>query len=111
MERLDEDTLADFLQSGEVAVVLFGAPTGRPTLAQAQEFALVWADQPDAARFGYLDALDNEAARRAFGIRILPTSVVFCKGVAAVKLEGFRSGRTIEAALRSLASEAFAAAA
>jgi thioredoxin-like negative regulator of GroEL len=111
MERLDEETLAEFLQRGPVAVVLFGAPSGRPTLEQAEQFALLWADHPDSACFGYLDALENEAARKSFDIRILPTSLVFRDGVMAARFEGYRTRGAIEAALKGLGEEAFAAAA
>jgi thioredoxin-like negative regulator of GroEL len=110
MQRLNTNTVQRFVREAELAVVMFGSPDSQATMAQAVEFALAWADNGDAAQFGYVDAFENIAAARAFGIRLLPTTLIVRDGAIAAKLEGRQPSLRIESALRTVATQHGAAA-
>lgn len=101
MQRLNANTVPRFVREAEVAVVMFGSPESQATMAQAIEFAIAWADNGGAAQFGYVDAFENIAAARAFGIRLLPTTLVTRDGAIVAKLEGRQPSLRIESALRA----------
>jgi thioredoxin-like negative regulator of GroEL len=99
MKRLDEESLRQMAEAPGAALVMFGHPTSRPTMAQAQAFAELWADCGEAAQFGYLDALMHEGAARRYAVRALPTTLLFRDGVLAAAFEGFHTRARLEAAL------------
>ena len=109
MERLNEDTLRDFIKTPGVSLILFGSNIGRPTLEQAHEFAEFWAEHSDDCRFGYVDALINETASKAHGIRVLPTILVVRDGAVVNTLRGYSSRRKMENALAQQPSVSVAA--
>ncbi|HVY86974.1 MAG TPA: thioredoxin family protein [Caulobacterales bacterium] len=98
MQHLNDDTLQPFLDAASaVTIVLFGATKGGLTMAQAEEFALLWAEGMFDARFAYIDVLMNDEARTAHAIRVLPTILVFRAGLVVSRLEGFQPRHRIEA--------------
>jgi len=99
MQKLDDETLPDFVRGSGLSLVLFGSHNGKPTLAQAHVFADLWADRHSDIRFGYIDALCNEAAKKRFAVRLLPTLLIVRDGCAIAKLEGFHNRVRLEAAL------------
>ena len=99
LNRLDDETLPGFVRGSGLRLVLFGSHNGKPTLAQAHVFADLWADRHADIRFGYIDALCNEAAKKSFAVRLLPTLLVVREGYVIAKLEGFHDRARLEAAL------------
>ena len=100
MQRLDENTVHGFVRDAEIAALMFGSPESEVTMAQAIEFALAWADSSGSAAFGYVDAFESIPAARAFGVRLLPTTLIVSDGQVVAKLEGRQPSLTIEMALR-----------
>lgn len=104
MKRLDTKTLSSFLETAGVAVVMFGAEDGQPTMHMAEEFALLWADvvTSDLAgvRFGYVDATVDAVTRRFLGVNELPAVLVVRNGEATHRFEGFCSRKAVLSALR-----------
>jgi hypothetical protein len=70
MQKLDDETLPGFTRASGRGLVLFGSHNGKPTLAQARVFTDLWADRHNDLRFGYIDALRNEAAKKHFAVRL-----------------------------------------
>lgn len=101
MNRLYDETLHEFANAPGLCVIMFGAPNGRPSMAQAEIMAQTWADRPDI-RFGHIDALTNENATRLFRIRTLPTTLVFLEGALVAHLGGFQNRSRLEGAFPSL---------
>ena len=101
MQRLNATSVQRLIGEADLAVVMFGSPESETTMAQAIEFALTWADNSDAAQFGYVDAFENIAAARAYSIRLLPTTLIARNGMLVAKLEGRQSSQRIETALRA----------
>jgi thioredoxin-like negative regulator of GroEL len=101
MQRLNATTTHPFVRGAKNAVLMFGSPESEVTMMQALEFAFAWADNSDIAQFGYVDAFENIAAARAFGIRVLPTILIARDGAVVCKLEGQQRATRIEAALRT----------
>ena len=99
LKKLDDDTLPGFVAGRGVSLVLFGSHNGKPTLAQAHVFAELWADRNAKMRFGYIDALCCEAAKKRYTVRMLPTILVVRDGRVVGKLEGFHARERLEAAL------------
>ena len=99
MKKLDDDTLPAFVRGRGLRLVLFGSHHGKPTLAQAHVFADLWADRHADIRFGYIDALCNEAAKKRYAVRLLPTLLVVRDGRVIAKLEGFHDRTRLETAL------------
>jgi thioredoxin 1 len=99
MHRLTEDSLPNFIAQPGMALVLFGASSGRPTLAQAQECADLWADRAAEIRFGHIDSLAHAAMAKTFAVRALPTMLVLRDGEVIAKLEGFHTRARLESAL------------
>jgi hypothetical protein len=98
MQRLNDATLSDFLGDPGLAVVMFGAPEGEATMAQAVEFAHAWLECRDEASFGYVDAFESVAAARAYAVRVLPTTIIARRGEILAWIEGRHAGaRVIEA--------------
>lgn len=100
MQRLNSNTVHGFVRDADIAALMFGSPESETTMAQAIEFALAWADNSGDAQFGYVDAFDNIAAARSFGVRLLPTTLIVRSGQVIAKLEGRQPSLVIEAALR-----------
>ena len=104
MKRLDTKTLSSFLDTAGVAVVMFGAEDGKPTMQLAEEFALLWADvvTSDLAgvRFGYADSSVDAVTRRFMGVNELPALLVVRNGEATHRFESFCSRKAVLAALR-----------
>ena len=100
LKKLDDDTLSAFVRGRGLGLVLFGSHNGRPTLAQAHVFAELWADRLNDIRFGYIDALCCEAAKKSYAVRMLPTVLVVRDGRVIGKLEGFHDRGRLEAALQ-----------
>ena len=110
MQRLNDDTLNAFLDQPGTTILMFGAPSGRPTLYQAEELAVLWAERSGDALFGHIDATSNDVARRDFAVRLLPTTIVLHDGAPVARFEGVQQRWRIEAALdRANRSEALAA--
>ena len=101
MQRLNSTSVQRFVSEADLAVVMFGSPESETTMVQAIEFALTWADNSDAAQFGYVDAFENIAAARAYNIRLLPTTLIMRNGEVLAKLEGRQSSLRMETALRA----------
>ena len=101
MQRLNEATLGGFLRERGVSAVMFGAPRGEATMIQAVEFADAWLDCHNDAGFGYVDAFDNVAAARDYGVRVLPTTVVFDGGEIVAWIEGRHASGSIVQAIRA----------
>jgi thioredoxin-like negative regulator of GroEL len=101
LKKLDDDTLPGFVAARGLGLVLFGSHNGKPTLAQAHVFADLWADRHRDVRFGYVDALAHEAAKKRYAVRVLPTLLVVRDGRVISKLEGFHDRTRLEAALAS----------
>lgn len=99
MHRLNHYTLEDFVRERDIAVIMFGAPESEATMAQAIEFADLWADRAGDAAFGYLDALDNVSVARRCGVRVLPTTLVFNAGEIVKRFEGHTPALRIGAAI------------
>lgn len=111
MQRLNDATLRDFLREPGVCAVMFGAPEGEATMAQAVEFADAWLECHDEAGFGYVDALENVATARAYGVRVLPTTMIFDNGEVVAWIEGrHASVRTVQAVRSATRTPAAAAA-
>src|SRR3982751_5900136 len=87
LEKLTDDTLPAFVKGRGLGLVLFGSHNGKPTLAQAHVFAELWADRNVDVRFGYIDALCHEAAKKRHAVRLLPTILVTRDGRVVDKLE------------------------
>ncbi len=100
LKKLDDDTLGAFVAGRGLGLVLFGSHYGKPTLAQAHVFADLWADRFNDIRFGYVDALCCEAAKKRYAVRMLPTLLLVRDGRAIGKLEGFHDRARLEAALQ-----------
>jgi hypothetical protein len=104
MKRLDTKTLSSFLETAGVAVVMFGAEDGKPTMHMAEEFALLWADvvTSDLAGvfFGYADGSVDPVTRRFMGVNELPALLIVRNGEATHRFEGFCSREAVLAALR-----------
>jgi hypothetical protein len=109
MKRLDDETLQPFVAKDGVTMVLFAATDGRSTALQADEFALLWAEGKVKARFGYIDARLDDDVRRAWGIRLLPTTLLIDHGVVVGRAEGFHTRLRLEAVAGSLESDPEAA--
>ncbi len=99
MKKLDDETLVHFMGKSGLGLVLLGSHNGKPTLAQAHVFADLWADRHNDIRFGYVDALCCELARKRYAVRLLPTLLVVRDGRMIAKLEGFHNRNRLEAAL------------
>lgn len=99
LQKLDDDDLPAFIAGRGLGLVLFGSHNGKPTLAQSHVFAELWADRLNDARFGYIDALCYEAAKKDYAVRMLPTILVIRDGRVTAKLEGFHSHERLETAL------------
>jgi len=99
LKKLDDDTLPAFVAGRGLGLVLFGSHNGKPTLAQSHVFAELWADRLNDIRFGYIDALCCEAAKKHYAVRMLPTLLVVRDGRVIGKLEGFHNRERLEAAL------------
>lgn len=101
MQRLNTDTLSDFLSDPGVSVVMFGAPQGEATMDQAVQFAEAWLDCHDEADFGYVDAFENVSAARDYSVRVLPTTMVVANGEVTAWIEGRHSSIRIAQAIRN----------
>jgi len=101
MQRLNSNTVQRFVREADIAALMFGSPESETTMAQAIEFALAWADNSGTAQFGYVDAFQNIAAARSFGVRMLPTTLIVRNGEVVARLEGRQPSMLIEAALRN----------
>lgn len=86
MKRLSREAFGPFVQDG-VSAIMFLAPRGEASMAQAIDFAAAWASHPGPA-FGYVDAFVDVALSRFFEIRVLPTTLVLRDGEEVVRLEG-----------------------
>lgn len=104
MKRLNIRTFESFLSKHEIALVLFGAPDGAATMRAADAFAKAWADEADAAGFGYLDAMAESRLTRWYGVDILPTVVAFQKGEMVSQLSGDLTCRQLSAAILDASS-------
>jgi hypothetical protein len=110
MQRLNNDTLQPFVNERGVSAIMFGATDGEATMAQAIDFADAWLDCHDEANFGYIDALENGAAARAYAVRVLPTTMIARDGEIVAWIEGRHASTVIAAAITS-ASRTYAVAA
>lgn len=99
MKRLTPSTLEAFLRDSETAVLMFGATNGEATMAQAEQFAIAWAEHRSEAGFGYVDAFAHAKSARTFSIRVLPTILVLRGGVVLARLEGRCASYRITAAI------------
>lgn len=99
MQRVTSENLSGVLSSASRAVLLFGAPSGAPTMAQAVAFADAWVDLHDSATFGHVDAVADVSLARRFGLRLLPTTVIVENGDIVSRFEGHCSARQIATAL------------
>lgn len=111
MQRLSNTTLQSFITERGVSAVMFGAPTGESTMAQAIDFADAWLEAHDDASFGYIDAFDNVAAARAYAVRVLPTTMIARDGEIIAWIEGRCSSTRIAQAIRNAARQPAAVAA
>lgn len=109
VERLNEETLRDFIKAPGVSLILFGSNIGRPTLQQASEFAELWAERSVEARFGYLDALMCEAATKVYNIRVLPTILLVRDGTVIQTMRGYNSRAKLRLAAQTKISAGLAA--
>jgi len=100
LKKLDDDILPAFVAGRGLGLVLFGSHNGKPTLAQAHVFAELWADRLYDIRFGYINALCCEAAKKRYAVRMLPTLLVVRDGRVVSKLEGFHARERLESALK-----------
>lgn len=105
MKRLNTRTLEAFLHDDRPAVLLVGDTEGRATMAQAVEFALLWAECGAAVRFAYIDAAESPAAAHQLRIRSLPTTLVLQDGLERVRFEGVHARASIEDAFFDAAVE------
>jgi hypothetical protein len=110
MQRLTNDTLQPFISERGVSAIMFGAPDGEATMAQAIDFADAWLDCHDEAHFGYIDAFENAAAARAYAVRVLPTTMIARDGEIVAWIEGRHASTVIAAAIAN-ASRTYAVAA
>lgn len=101
MKKLDDETLPNFMAERGLSLVLFGSQCGGPSLAQSHVFAELWADNPGTLRFGYIDALCNDVARKRYAVRLLPTILAVRAGRVLAKLEGFHARKRLETLLKS----------
>jgi hypothetical protein len=104
MERLDTKTLPRFLETADVAVILFGTNEGQSAFSQAEQFALLWAKTlaggMSGIRFGYIDGSPS-AGGPTLGIDHLPSTLVVRNGVVTHRFEGFCPYNVIATALAS----------
>lgn len=103
MQRLNTDTLNDFLSEPGVSAVMFGAPQGEATMDQAVQHAETWLECHDEANFGYVDAFRNVAAARSYSVRVLPTTMIVRDGEIIAWIEGRCSSIRIAQAIRGAA--------
>jgi hypothetical protein len=101
MQRLNNDTLQSFVNERGVTAIMFGATDGEATMNQAIDFADAWLDCHDEAHFGYIDALENVAAARAYAVRVLPTTMIARDGDITAWIEGRSSSVRIGQAILS----------
>jgi len=99
MQRLNNDTLQPFINERGVSVIMFGAPDGEATMAQAIDFADAWFDCHDEANFGYIDAFANAVAARAYAVRVLPTTMIARDGEIIAWIEGRHASTIITSAI------------
>jgi hypothetical protein len=102
VRRLSAKIFDRFVTESDVAAVLFVAPCGEASMAQAIDFAAAWADHPHA-RFGYVDAFQDVSLARVLEIRRLPTILVLRGGEEVSRLEGRQSALSIACALKGAA--------
>jgi hypothetical protein len=99
MQRLNNETLQLFVHERGLSAIMFGAPDGEATMAQAIDFADAWLDCHDEANFGYIDAFANAAAARACAVRVLPTTMIARDGEIVAWIEGRHASTVIAAAI------------
>jgi hypothetical protein len=104
MKRLSKQAFDPFVQDG-VSAIMFLAPRGEASMAQAIDFAAAWASHRGPA-FGYVDAFDDVALSRFFEIRVLPTTLVLRDGEEVVRLEGRCPAASIACAIAAAAAGA-----
>ncbi len=103
MQRLNTETLNDFLGEPGVSAVMFGAPQGEATMDQATQFAEAWLACHDEANFGYVDAFKNVDAARSYSVRVLPTTMIVRDGEIIAWIEGRHSSIRVSQAVRGAA--------
>lgn len=101
MQRVNSATLPLLLKNGAKTVLMFGAPSGEATMMQAEAFAEAWADHHDLAHFAYIDAFDEVALARHFGVHVMPTTIVLAGDRTLARFEGRCPPMLIGAALAS----------
>lgn len=103
MKRVNPETLSSVLAGAAKTVLLFGAPTGDRTMAQASVFAELWIAHRDSVAFAYVDAFDHVKLARAYKIGRLPTTLVLEGDQIVARFDGFCPPTRIEAALNGTA--------
>jgi hypothetical protein len=103
MQRLNTETLNDFLSKPGVSAVMFGAPQGEATMDQAIQHAEAWLECHDEASFGYVDAFASVAAARSYAVRVLPTTMIVRDGEIITWIEGRHSSIRVSQAIRGAA--------
>jgi len=76
MFRLDQFTVGEFAARRGVAAILFGAARGQLTMDQAREFAFLWLEYPDLARYGYINVTANLGVCKLMPVKSLPTVLI-----------------------------------
>lgn len=85
--------------------MFFGAADGQATLDQAEQFALLWADDVAdsivGVRFGNIDGAKHWQARWLFAVEELPATLVIRNGVITQRFDGPHLRIEIAQALRT----------
>lgn len=94
--------LRSLIQSSPVPVVVdFWAPWCGPCLSFAPTYTTVAERRAGEFVFAKLNTQDHQEAGTAFGVRGIPTIVVFSKGVELARQSGAMDARTFEGFLAS----------
>lgn len=94
MRRLALETFDSFVEQPSAAAILFVAPSGEASWAQAFDFATAGSTCRDAC-FGYVDVFEEVRLARRWSVRVLPTVLIFRGGTLISRLEGRHEASTI----------------
>jgi hypothetical protein len=103
MQRLAKHSFASFSDVAEICAILFGAPFGEATHAQAYDFAAASVGHANIA-FGYVDCFEDVSLSRRMAIRTMPTILIIREGVEVKRMEGYHTASYVSRCIRDAES-------